>query len=91
MTQRAIGAIAKKAGNRGADAPADGCRAAPVPAIYGSLVTLFPEERTGDWLRAPNTNSVFGVSSAISTMTGGNLNGLRKVVSYLLGQIYGRW
>lgn len=62
-----------------------------VLSIYGSLVTLFPEERTGDWLRAPNTNSVFGGSSAMLTMTGGNLNGLWKVVGYLLGQIYGRW
>lgn len=62
-----------------------------VLSIYGSLVTLFPEERTGDWLRAPNTNLVFGGSSALSTMTRGNLDDLRKVVSYLLGQIYGRW
>ena len=61
-----------------------------VLSIYGSLVTLFPEERTGDWLRAPNTNSVFGGSSALSMMTSGIFNDLRKVVSYLLGQIYGR-
>ena len=62
-----------------------------VLSIYGSLVTLFPEEQTSDWLRAPNTNSVLGGRSALSTMTSGNLDGLRKVVSYLLGQIYGRW
>ena len=61
-----------------------------VLSIYGSLVTLFPEERTGDWLRAPNTNSVFGGSSALSMMTSGIFNDRRKVVSYLLGQIYGR-
>jgi hypothetical protein len=54
-------------------------------SIYGSLVTLFPEERTGAWLRAPNTNPLFGGSSALHIMTSGDFNDLRKVVRYLLG------
>lgn len=58
-------------------------------SIYGSLVTLFPEERTGAWLRAPNTHPLFGGRSALATMISGDFNDLRKVVSYLLGQIYG--
>lgn len=62
-----------------------------VLSIYGSLVTLFPEERTSDWLRAPSTTPVFGGSSALTIMTSGNFDDLRKVVSHLLGQIYGRW
>lgn len=62
-----------------------------VLSIYGSLVTLFPEERTSDWLRAPNTHPLFGGSSALATMISGDFNDLRKVVSYLLGQIYGGW
>lgn len=60
-------------------------------SIYGSLVTLFPEERTGDWLRAPNTHPLFGGSSALATMISGDFTDLRKVVSYLLGEIYGGW
>lgn len=62
-----------------------------VLSIYGSLVTLFPDERTSDWLRAPNANALFQGSSALTKMTNGDFDDLRKVVSYLLGQIYGRW
>jgi len=61
-----------------------------VLSIYGSLVTLFPEERTGDWLRAPNANPIFRGSCALTTMTSGDFDDLRNVVSYLLGEIYGR-
>lgn len=62
-----------------------------VLSIYGSLVTLFPEQRTSDWLRAPNTHPLFGGRSALATMISGDFNDLRKIVSYLLGQIYGGW
>lgn len=61
-----------------------------VLSIYGSLVTLFPEERTGDWLRAPNSNSVFEGRSALAIMMSDDPMDLRKVVRYLLSQIYGR-
>lgn len=60
-------------------------------SIYGSLVTLFPEERTSGWLRAPNTHPIFNGSSALAVMMRGDLKDLRKVASYLLGQIYGGW
>ena len=60
-----------------------------VLSIYGSLVTLFPEERTAGWLRAPNTHSIFGGRSALGVMTSGELQDLDAVVGYLLGKIYG--
>lgn len=59
-----------------------------VLSIYGSLVTLFPEEQTADWLRATNTHPIFDGDSALVTMISGDFNDLRKVVKYLLGQIY---
>src|SRR5690606_12790111 len=31
-----------------------------VLSIYGSLATLFPEDRAADWLRAPNAHQIFG-------------------------------
>lgn len=61
-----------------------------VLSIYGSLVTLFPDGRTGYWLRLPNTNSTFGGKSALAKMTEGDLDDLRTVVRYLLAEIYGR-
>lgn len=60
-----------------------------VLSIYGSLVTLFPEERTADWLRAPNSHKIFGDRTALAVMTSGELDDLDKVVGYLLGIIYG--
>ncbi|KTE04418.1 hypothetical protein ATE68_01880 [Sphingopyxis sp. H038] len=60
-----------------------------VLSIYGSLVTLFPEERTADWLRAPNMHKIFGDRSALTVMTSGELDDLDKVVGHLLGMIYG--
>lgn len=62
-----------------------------VLSIYRSLMTLFPVERTGSWLRAANTSPVFGGNSALATMTNGDFEDLRKVVRYLLGEIYGGW
>ncbi|MBJ7438028.1 MAG: hypothetical protein JHD35_03245, partial [Sphingopyxis sp.] len=43
-----------------------------VLSICGSLVTLFPEERTGTWVRAENTNSTFGGRSALVIMKSGD-------------------
>ncbi|MEI4509208.1 antitoxin Xre-like helix-turn-helix domain-containing protein [Sphingopyxis sp. CCNWLW253] len=60
-----------------------------VLSIYGSLITLFPEERTADWLRAPNADEIFEGRSALAIMTSGELGDLDKVVGYLLGMIYG--
>jgi len=60
-----------------------------VLSIYGSLVTLFPEDRAADWLRAPNAHEIFGGKSALAVMTSGKLEKLDAVVSYLLGVIYG--
>jgi hypothetical protein len=60
-----------------------------VLSIYGSLVSLSLEECSGDWLRAPNSSSTFNGSSALEMMTSGDINDLRNVVRYLLGQIYG--
>lgn len=60
-----------------------------VLSIYGSLVTLFPEDRAADWLRAPNAHKVFGGGSALAVMTCGELDDLDAVVGYLLGMIYG--
>jgi hypothetical protein len=60
-----------------------------VLSIYASLVTLFPPERTGDWLRVPNGASIFNGISALEVMTTGELGDLRNVVNYLLSQIHG--
>lgn len=62
-----------------------------VLSIYGSLVTLMPEERAGDWLRSQNAHPLFGRKTALATMMTGEFDDLRKVVSYLLGQTYGGW
>ncbi len=62
-----------------------------VLSIYGSLVTLLSEERTSAWLRSQNTHPLFGGKSALATMMTGEFDDLRKVVNYLLGQIYGGW
>ena len=61
-----------------------------VLSIYDSLVTLFPDGRTGYWLRSPNANVTFGGKSALAKMTEGDLDDLRTVVRYLLAEIYGR-
>lgn len=58
-------------------------------SIYRSLATLFPEERTADWLRAPNAHPIFRGGSALAVMTSGELDDLDKVVGYLLAMIYG--
>jgi len=58
-------------------------------SIYGSLVTLFTEERAADWLRTPNAHKIFGGRSALAVMTCGELDDLDAVVGYLLGKIYG--
>ncbi|HJS12190.1 antitoxin Xre/MbcA/ParS toxin-binding domain-containing protein [Sphingopyxis sp.] len=60
-----------------------------VLSIYGSLVTLFPEERAADWLREPNAHRIFAGKSALAVMTTGELGDLDKVVGYLLSKIYG--
>jgi len=60
-----------------------------VLSIYGSLMTLFPEERIIGWLRAPNAQKIFDGRSALAVMTGGDLDELDAVVGYLLGNIYG--
>lgn len=60
-----------------------------VLSIYGSLVTLFPEERAADWLRTPNAQQIFGGRTALAVMTSGALDDLDAVVGYLLGMIYG--
>lgn len=60
-----------------------------VLSIYGSLVTLFPEERAADWLRAPNPHKIFGGRTALAMMSSGELEHLDAVVGYLLGKIYG--
>ncbi len=60
-----------------------------VLSIYGSLTTLFPEDRAADWLRAPNMQEIFGGASALTVMTSGALDDLDEVVRYLQGKIYG--
>ena len=60
-----------------------------VLSIYGSLTTLFPEDRAADWLRAPNMQEIFEGASALTVMTRGALDDLDAVVRYLLGKIYG--
>jgi len=73
-----------------ADIPMDvivriGC----VLSIYGSLVTLFDHDRTESWLRAPKMYASAREESALEVMTSGDLDDLRRVVSILLGLIYG--
>jgi len=60
-----------------------------VLSIYGSLATLFPEDRAAGWLRAPNAHKIFGGKTALALMTSGDLDDLDAVVEYLLGMIYG--
>jgi hypothetical protein len=57
-------------------------------SIYRSLLTLFSEERSADWLRAANTHPTFGGRSALAVMTTGELDDLDAVVRYLLGEIH---
>jgi len=58
-------------------------------SIYGSLVTLLSKERTAGWLRAPNAHPLFRGSSALALMANQDFSHLRKIASYLLGQIHG--
>jgi hypothetical protein len=59
-----------------------------VLSIYGSLVTLLSEGRSGPWLRSRNSNPIFGGDSALSHMTTGRINDMRTVAKYLLAEIY---
>ena len=60
-----------------------------VLSIYASLVTLFDHERSGKWLRAPMIHREANGESALDYMVSGDLNKLKKVVSVLLGHIWG--
>lgn len=60
-----------------------------VLSIYASLVTLFDHERTEKWLRAPMIHREATGESALDYMVSGDINKLRKVVSILLGNIWG--
>lgn len=55
-----------------------------VLSIYASLEALLPGERAAEWLRAPNTASVFGGRRALDMMTSGALEDLDSVARYLL-------
>lgn len=59
-----------------------------VLSIYGSLTTLFPDERAAAWLRASNADRPFDGRAVLAVMTRGELQGLDAVVGYLLAKVY---
>ena len=61
-----------------------------VLGIHKALQSLFPDERAADdWIRRPNTSSLFGGRSALDRMLSGQVADLFVVRRYLDAQVGG--
>ena len=63
-------------------------RIGSVLSIYASLSSLLNADRTGTWIRAPNSAPVFGGRAALELMTTGDLADLDSVANFLLANVH---
>lgn len=63
-------------------------RIGSVLSIYASLSSLLNVDRTGAWIRAPNSAPLFSGRAALELMTTGDLADLDSVANFLLANVH---